>query len=322
MKDGTNTQVTNGKAFEYALATQYVRYLTEHDVITEMAENDAFKIASKCYFSCEEEERKRFDAAAYQTIDTIIKLEPGLTAQKGKDDVLEVLMMTDAAGQGGDVRDVVFKRSNPAWEIGFSAKNNHEAAKHSRLSDDKDFGESWLGVKCSQQYWDEVLPVFGKLRALKDQKVKWNELDNKHDDYYVPVLKAFRDEMCRINAANDNIPQLLIKYLIGKHPFYKIIKDDKHKLVVVKAFHVSGELNKSYNGVKPRYCTPKLKFPSRIVEFDFKKNSKTTLHMILDEGWEISFRIHSGDGPAIPSLKFDITLIGNPPILFTQHLFQ
>jgi hypothetical protein len=32
------------------------------------------------------------------------------------------------------------------WEIGVSAKNNHNAVKHSRLSSDIDFGK-WLNIK-------------------------------------------------------------------------------------------------------------------------------------------------------------------------------
>ena len=47
-----------------------------------------------------------------------------------------------------------------------------------------------------------------------------------------------------------------------------------------------------------------------------------TLNMILDGGWEISFRIHSADNPIVLSLKFDVKLLGNPPILFSQYLFQ
>ena len=318
----SNKQVIYGKAFEYALTTQYVCYFKKHNIVTDLIKNEAYKTAQNCYLSCTEKERQFFDAAADHTIGTIIKLEPGLDHPNGEEDVLKVTMMSDAAGQSGDVRDVVFSRSKPAWEIGFSAKNNHDAVKHSRLSGTLDFGESWLGVKCSQDYWDKVHPVFDRLQALKTQKVKWNEVKNKREDYYVPVLCAFRDEMLRINSKHNKIPEKLINYVIGKYPFYKIIKDDTHNLVIVKAFHVSGPLNKPYNDVKPGFRTPKLKFPTRIIEFDFKKNSQTTLHMILDEGWEISFRLHNGDGLVIPSLKFDITLIGNPPILFTQHLFQ
>ena len=53
-----------------------------------------------------------------------------------------------------------------------------------------------------------------------------------------------------------------------------------------------------------------------------KSGSYNTLNMILDGGWEISFRIHNASTKVEKSLKFDIKLLGNPPILFTQHLFQ
>ena len=93
-------------------------------------------------------------------------------------------------------------------------------------------------------------------------------------------------------------------------------------MVVVKAFNINGELNKTVNGFKSRYKTPKINLPTRIVELDFKEGSDTTLVMILDGGWEISFRIHNASTYVERSLKFDIKLLGNPPILFTQHLFQ
>ena len=44
--------------------------------------------------------------------------------------------------------------------------------------------------------------------------------------------------------------------------------------------------------------------------------------MVLDEGWQISLRIHTAKDKIESSLKFDIQLIGNPPVLFTQHLFN
>ncbi|MDE5808168.1 MAG: HaeIII family restriction endonuclease, partial [Muribaculaceae bacterium] len=93
-------------------------------------------------------------------------------------------------------------------------------------------------------------------------------------------------------------------------------------LVIVKAFNIYGELNKPYLGVKSCYAVPKVNFPTRIVEFEFKKDSSTTLNMILDRGWEISFRIHNASTMVERSLKFDIQLLGNPPILFTQYIFQ
>lgn len=322
MADKDRKKVDNGKAFEYALATQYVEYLTKHNINTILVDDATCKHNRKCYQGIEEKERRRFDIAAHKTIETIMRLEPGLSTPNGDNDILCVSMQPDAAGMAGDVRDIVFKRMKPSWEIGFSAKNNHEAVKHSRLSSTIDFGSEWVGVPCSKTYWEEIYPIFRKLEQLRAEGKTWSAISQKAETYYLPVLNAFKKELLRIYDEHPCTPQLLVEYLIGNHPFYKIIKDDQHNLVVVKAFNLAGQLNKSRNGVKSEYKTPKLNYPTRIVEFELKKDSQTTLNMILDEGWEISFRIHSASNRVEPSLKFDIQLIGNPPILFTQHLFQ
>ena len=87
------------------------------------------------------------------------------------------------------------------------------------------------------------------------------------------------------------------------------------------AINLGRKHNKTVAKNKPRATTEKIKFPTRIIEFEFKESSNNTLMMILDEGWQISFRIHSAKTLLETSLKFDVNLIGNPPILFTQHLF-
>jgi len=66
-------------------------------------------------------------------------------------------------------------------------------------------------------------------------------------------------------------------------------------------------------------------FPTKIVHFDFpeeKDGLKNSLEMILDKGWAIKLRIHSGDSALKRSLKFAVSLTGNPPVLFSQFLFQ
>lgn len=318
----SGNQVKNGKSFEYALAIQYVEYLAQLGVRVEIIEDDAYHIAQGFFLEQSNEEQERFCIAAKQTIDTIILLEPGLKASKNQNEVLKVTIASDSEGIAGDVRDVLFTRDDSRWSVGFSAKNNHDAVKHSRLSHNADFGKSWLGVECSQTYWNEVLPIFDRLQTLRASNTKWSDVEDKLEGVYKPILDAFKKELLYINQNNEGIPQKLIQYLIGQYPFYKIIKDDSHNLVVVKAFNLDGNLNKTVNGVKARYKTPRLKLPTRIVEFEYKADSLTTLNMILDEGWEISFRIHSASTKVESSLKFDIQLLGNPPILFTQHLFQ
>lgn len=316
-------QVKNGKAFEYAIAKTYADYLAEQGLNVLLVENSALNIAKAFYDDFDVSEKSKYIESAYQTIDTMIRLEPGLSAQKNSDDILRVLLNEDSEGEDGDVRDIVFKRECPVWEVGFSAKNNNDAVKHSRLSSVLDFGKSWVDVPCSQNYWDEIAPIFEYLQEAKDAGKTWNDLgEEKALRVYLPLLTAFKRELLYINSNNDEIPQKLIKYLVGQYPFYKIIKDDAHNMVIVKAFNIEGELNKTVNRQKSQYKTPRINLPTRIVEFEMKPDSDNTLNMILDGGWEISFRIHNASSKVEKSLKFDIKLLGNPPVLFTQHLFQ
>lgn len=314
-------QVKNGKAFEYAIANTYTKYLSQLGLNVELEENPALEVARKYFNGFTQEKQERFTTAAYHTIETMLKLEPGLSTQKSNNDTLKIYLNKDSNGESGDVRDIIFVRNK--WEVGFSAKNNNDATKHSRLSHVLDFGKSWVDVPCSLTYWDAISPIFKYLDKLKKKGKKWEDIITETPTkVYKPLLKAFRDELLRINEENKEIPQKLIKYLIGQYPFYKIIKDDSHKMVIVKAFNIEGKLNQAVCNTKARYKTPKLILPTRIVEFEMKPDSCNTLNMILDNGWEISFRIHSADKKIVKTLKFDIKLLGNPPILFTQHLFQ
>jgi len=316
-------QVKNGKAFEYALASTYTNKLRDLGINVSLFENSALNVAEGYFMDFPDEVQAQYIEAASQTLDTMVRLEPGLIAQRDESDMLNVCLNDDSKGEIGDVRDVVFSRLSPKWEMGFSAKNNNDAVKHSRLSSVLDFGKSWVGVSCSETYWREIVPIFQYLEEAKAKHLTWNDLgSDKVSKVYLPLLVAFRKELLKINADNENIPQKLIKYLIGKYPFYKIIKDDAHNMVVVKAFNIEGELNRTVNGHRPQYNTPTINLPTRIVEFEMKPDSYNTLNMILDGGWEISFRIHNASTKVEKSLKFDIKLLGNPPVLFTQYLFQ
>lgn len=315
-------QVKNGKAFEYSLAYQYYIYLKSLGKNVCLVDNNALAVAHGFYNTFSESKKHEFDFAASQTIDTMLRIEPGLISQKDTKDTLLIELQNDAEGISGDVRDVVFRRIKPSWEIGFSAKNNNDAVKHSRLSHVLDFGKEWIGTPCSAQYWEDIRPIFSYLKEHRGET--FSSLGNyKVRKVYIPLLTAFREELMRIYHRDEQVPEKLIRYLIGNHAFYKIIKDDNRNLVVVKAFNINDCLNSTVNGVKSQYKTPAIIFPTRIVEFDFKTGAEdNTLDMIMDGGWEVSFRIHNASSKIETSLKFDIRLLGNPPVLFTQHLFR
>ena len=141
-----------------------------------------------------------------------------------------------------------------------------------------------------------------------------------HQVVYLPILDAFRKELLRLDKENPSIvAENLVQYLIGNQDFYKVIKG-KNK-VEIQAYNLHGTLNLPFEKIKPKSKIPKLKLPTRLIEIVYQENSTTTLLVSLNEGWQISFRIHNASSRVEPSLKFDINLVSAPRTLFTNHIF-
>jgi hypothetical protein len=159
---------------------------------------------------------------------------------------------------------------------------------------------------------------------LKDEDALWADLEDKEDTIYSALLRAFRRELLRLDSEHPGkVATELASYLIGRKDFYKITK--LQNLSKVQVFNFNGTLNNIYAGAKPLIHLERLKLPRRIVELDFKNDetgnkSSTTLELICDGGWQISFRIHNASSRVEPSLKFDIGLIAKPNSLPTFHV--
>jgi hypothetical protein len=313
------SQLESGKAFEYALANAL------HDAIkdkqkTNLVKNDTYEIARRSYTLFNEKERIDYNLAAQAGVRHILTLEPRLSSSTSKDDTVSILVQSDLVGIGGDVRDVVVIRSAQNWEIGFSAKTNHSAVKHSRLSDNIDFGKSWLDINCSREYFLEVTKIFGELRYLMEQGkkkgeiLKWKNLPRKQERFYKPILEAFTKELQRLNDENQVVPSRLLEYLIGKNDFYKVIKTRRQ--TTIQGFNLHDTLNRDISGRKLTSVS-KLKLPTRIIEVKSEKLNKVII--TFDGGWSVSFRIHNASTAVEPSLKFDIQLDGIPPSLYTHR---
>jgi len=315
-------QTKTGKAFEYALLDAFLERLKRLTTIFAL-ENDPYKTAKRCFNSFNETEQGLYRLNASFAVNFLIDLEPRLSDGLHPDDVLQLEIVSDQQGQLGDVRDVLAIRSLQKWEIGISAKNNHRAVKHSRLSNDINFGEKWLGFSCSTTYFEEIKPIFNylaKIRTESKATQKWDTLGDYHTSVYVPVLDAFKKELLRLDKENPGIvAQRLVEYLIGNQDFYKVIKGNNK--VEIQAYNLHGTLNLSSETVKPKLKIQRLKLPNRLIEIVYQDNSQTTLLVSLTEGWQISFRIHNASSRIEPSLKFDINLVSAPHTLFVNHLY-
>jgi len=315
-------QTANGKAFEYACVVALDNTLKKFGRI-EIESSSQLETAKSLYEGVNLEMRTSLDKAAEAAVRVIKRLEPQLW-NPNNNEPLFLSIQPDSAGIKGDVRDVLCLRKQNGWEIGFSCKHNHHAVKHSRLSDTIDFGKEWMGVPCSQEYFDKVVPLFSELRCIRDESKSvgnpalWEDIENKSDKYYRPILQAFIEELKKISREHKDAPENLIHYLLGRNDFYKVITDDKNRTTRVEAINITGSLNAVSGDDKPIAKVPILKMPKQFYHIDFKEGSDNTVEVVCDEGWQISMRIHNASSRVEPSLKFDVQLISFPSSVYSQ----
>lgn len=222
----TTNQVIQGKAFEYALLYALWERLHENTQVEIVASN-AYNTALAAHHKLTENEQTANALAASFAINFLIDLEPRLSYELNKDDILQLDIVSDKKGQSGDVRDVLAIRLLQKWEIGISAKHNHKAVKHPRLSPTIDFAEQWLGLACSPEYLQQLKTILEPLKSIRkksNRTATWESLGDYHTSIYKPILDAFIGELKRLDEEHPNVvASRLVGYLIGNHDFYKVI---------------------------------------------------------------------------------------------------
>lgn len=298
-----------GRAYEYICLTslyEAIKSIRKAKIV----QNSSFDAALRAWNTLDAYTQSLYTLSAKSTIDTIFALEPNII-EEGVD-TLCLYIQTDSHGKEGDVRDIIIERRDIVWEIGLSIKHNHEAVKHSRLSRRLDFGDKWYGHKCSNDYWDAVKPIFEYLQSEKKKNTKFEEIDIRKL-VYIPLLTAFKDEIVRHVNEDPSIAQKMVKYLLSKYDFYKIISVDKLRITTIQSFNMFGTLNLPSKTSKPSIAVPIINLPTQLIHIGFKPNSETTLLMCFDNGWQFSFRIHNAEKYVCTSLKFDVQIAGMPP---------
>ena len=303
-----------GRAYEYAWINVLKKAISAHRH-TAVVDNSSLAANKRAWDQMPEDMRCLFITSAEAAVDTILELEPRLLECDG--DALLLEAKKDGSGTDGDVRDIVIQREKIHWEIGLSIKHNHEAVKHSRLSHKLDFGREWFGVPCSSEYWSDVSPVFERLDREKANGIKWSALPDKNESVYIPLLQAFMDEIHRAYTRDSSMPRKMVEYLIGVKDYYKIVSQDQRRLTLIHTFNIHDTLNKPGKCQVSAISVPVVQLPSELIAVKFKTNSSNTVEMYLNNGWQLSFRIHNASTKVEPSLKFDIQFIGMPATVVT-----
>ena len=278
-----NTWVQLGKAFEYALALQIAE-----NIGAALRDDDVLLVA-KGYYN--QVDPAHIDQAATEAAIFLQRHDERM------DNVTSVRLQSDIQGKLGDVRDIVLTLNG--LEIGISAKHNHQAVKHSRLSDKIDFGKAWGDHPVSGRYWKAINPIFEDMRNRKGQLFR--DIPNKEAVYYLPILTAFEDELRRLcEDFGRQFTKPVFQYLLGKHDYYKVVC--QKRCVYVQSTNINGTLK----------WGRKWRIPERIEQIRRKPGSNSTLLVSFSGGWQLSFRLHNARSKVEPSLKFDIQFVGLP----------
>lgn len=345
------SKVVNGKAFEYSSLIAIYNELSNSGWKTEqieILEDKNFKNVEKAYQlveNCEDEdneyndvdefslsvvhEESSFDRAAKVAAAYLRMTEPIINRPEGLHAVLAA--MPDNAGVKGDVRDICFtiytdeNKEKIVRELGISCKNNHEAVKHPRITEDPDFAKEWTKGKftCSDTFLCKMREIQKVIEDYQNKYNTWSEIEDKMDTVYLPIVKAFTEELGRLGKipqdADENqkrdaaeFAKLFFEYMFGTRDFYKFIKDDRAKATTVYPYNMHGSLMKAYKGLKNEQAVPCVTMPNEIVEVRIKPRSKTTLEVFFEQ-WIISMRLHNADSSIRKtSLKFDVQIKAQP----------
>ena len=340
----------NGKAFEYSSLIAIYNELSNSGWKSEqleILEDKNYKNIEQAYQVVEnnegafeedddeknvwdfEQKKNSYDIAAKVAATYLKMKEPIIKLPEGLYAVLSA--MPDNAGVKGDVRDICFTvytdktKKSVVRELGISCKNNHEAVKHPRITENPDFAKEWTNGKftCSNEFMNKMAEVQKIIENYQAKYKTWSEITEKMDTVYYPIVEAFVKEIRRLGMITDEMDdnqrksasefsKLFFEYMFGNHDFYKFIKDDKAKATIVYPYNMHGSLMKPYGGLKNEQAVSCVTMPEEIVEVRIKPRSKTTLEVYFDQ-WIISMRLHNADSSIRKTaLKFDVQIKAQP----------
>ncbi|MBC6406583.1 MAG: HaeIII family restriction endonuclease [Rhodobacteraceae bacterium] len=281
-------QVANGHAYEYAIASAFRERLG-----CGIAKSAQLARAKDAYTKRKADFQRRIDSSAHGVCAFLVGVDQRLSQAR------VLTLQPSASGKEGDARDIVMDCNGD--EVGLSAKHNHGAMKHPRLSGKIDFGKQWGGCAVSRQYWHAVRPIFADLEKKASQGVLFRQIKDKPATIYLPVLNAFEDELrrlCRIHG--QGFIKGFFRYLIGRHDFYKVTCYSHRRQSAIESINMNGTLP----------WGTKWRVPENIQSIARQQESQSTLLVTFEGGWQIKFRLHSASSRVEPSLKFDVGFLG------------
>ncbi len=288
-----------GRALEYAIVNKISSFLMNKDIKFQFSERAlSNNQRDKLYFNKLLPILKE-DFIKCAKIFTIWAEQSGWF--KGATNI-EIDRLPDTAGVKGDVTDIrlKIKIKNSTFVKNISVKHHHNALKHPRLPrlpeqcGIKDEKIKRRYIEKHTQIWKTFLE---KAHGLNPNIIEFNKLKKLNNSFidlnlYKPLILLVKDFL-EENANNPDNVSTFFKFLTGSFNFYTIKNENNN--VIIKHFI-------------------DLKSPQKF-KIDYPYNSLTTFLMELDNGWKITFRLHTAsskffkNGKINQSTKFDVICI-------------
>lgn len=293
------TSRQSGDSLEYVLIESAAQKLQSIRPV-EVVKDEKYYSVKNSFDSLDSETKLQLTLISKQMVEELIKSEPQLI-RHAPNEPIKIHIQLDTEGKKGDVRDLIITvGTTDPKEIGVSAKNNNNAVKHPRISNNINIGQEWMGVACSDNYFKEVGEQFAPLVEKKGKNWSTEYSEDGKGEVYKGVCLAVIKEITNICQNNEEAVANLVKFLIGRKSFYKLINQDS-KSFTLEAYDFNNSLT-----------VGQLDLPSKIEGIRFKEGSNHTFIIDFDKNWSLSFRIHNASSKIEPSLKFDIRLEKSP----------
>lgn len=301
-QDSSGSEERSGTAFEYALAVA-----VEKGTSARIMAGPALNRTKEKFTQLPPSKQKQLNRCADQAATYLISVDKRLASKK---DMAILFNSSREAQTHHDVRDIIIESSS--FTVGISCKVNNLDLRHSRLSGTVDFVKEWglKGTGASPTYWQGVEPIFHKLREMKAQRLRWDDVYpgdlkqrnlKKLDAIVAPVLDAWEDELISLIGTERALAAKLTRYLLGSKSYWKVVAkvpilESTRSKVNVQSFNLEGDMPGD-----------PLRMPSKILRCAIKPGSAARERLVTcDNEYVFGFRLHTAESDVVPSLKFAV----------------
>ncbi|MGI0484711.1 HaeIII family restriction endonuclease [Pantanalinema rosaneae CENA516] len=271
-----NTSNQYGRALEYAIVAEMLQHLPNQVKLTPRALKDQQRDAIH-YDNLPTATQQNYRQCAVQVV---AWLQQNFSISNY---LLTVDRLPDHASKQGDVTDIRIHYAQSS--VNLSIKHNHTALKHQRPASTAQ--HCGFARKSSEDiaFRTAYKNTTQSFLMMAQGTFKFCDIDQRiiFEHLYIPICDLVANFIHQ-NGSQTASASHLFSFLVGRTDFYKLIFQERSKLLVVEEFS-------------------QLTIPESVIA----QAQKNYVYLKFSNAWEISMRLHTASSRISnnPSLKFD-----------------